>query len=171
MARDWSDLDAKIQPMVNSGVPIRRIADAYNIPYSTVQSRYCKSTTLTFNCRFCGAKTQEKNFAVWIAEIIILHVKDAKTNGVILTGLPMAIPLKEFRDAATRWRRYTGLDLLQYTDKLLTYAFGYIVFDMAKYLDYCNDNGLQEEESIEEFNERFYAHGRRVNAIIMRMIQ
>ena len=83
----------------------------------------------------------------------------------------MAIPLKEFRDIAAKWKRYTELDLLQYTDKLLTYAFGYIVFDMSKYMDYCNDNGLQEEESIEEFNERFYVHGDRVNAIIRRMIQ
>ena len=55
MTRAWGDLDAKIQSMVNSGVPIRRIADAYNIPYSTVRSRYCKSTKLTFNCRLCGA--------------------------------------------------------------------------------------------------------------------
>lgn len=83
----------------------------------------------------------------------------------------MAIPLKEFRDTAIRWRRYTDTDLLIYTDKLLSFAFGYIVFKADVYLDYCNNNGMQDDESIEEFNLRYYKHGDRVNAIIRRMIK
>lgn len=81
------------------------------------------------------------------------------------------IPIKDFRETAAKWKRYTELDLLQYTDKLLTFAFGYIVFDAVKYLDFCNENGMQEEESIEEFNSRFFVYGNRVNSIIRRMTE
>lgn len=83
----------------------------------------------------------------------------------------MAILLREFRDTAIKWQRYTGTDLLTYTDKLLSFALGYIVFKIDVYLDYCDNNGMRDDESIEEFNLRYYAHGERVNAIIRRMIQ
>lgn len=81
------------------------------------------------------------------------------------------IPIKDFRETAIRFHRYTGLNLNEYIDHLLTWYFKYIVFKMDKYLDYCESNGLKDDESIEEFNLRFYIHGDRVNSIMRKMIE
>lgn len=78
---------------------------------------------------------------------------------------------KECRRIVLKFQKYTGLNLSDYIDWYLSANLHEIVFKIDEYLDYCNNNGMQDDESIEEFNLRYYKHGERVNAIIRRMIQ
>lgn len=78
---------------------------------------------------------------------------------------------KEYRRIALKFQKYTGLNLSDYIDWYLSANLHEIVFKMDKYLDYCNQYGMMDDESIEEFNLRFWKHGNRVNAIIKKIIK
>lgn len=79
--------------------------------------------------------------------------------------------ISHYRRLALKFKRYTGLNLADYIDWYLSCNLQEIVFKMDEYLDYCNQYGMLDDESIEEFNLRFWKRGDRVNALIKAMIK
>lgn len=79
---------------------------------------------------------------------------------------------KEYYEAAVKFYKYTnGLDLGRFIDWQQSLYFDCVQFNIVAYLEYCEKLGMMDDESIEEFNLRYYKHGNRVNAIIKAMIK
>ena len=79
---------------------------------------------------------------------------------------------KEYYATAIKFYKYTnGLDLSRFVDWELSLRLNYVCFKMVDYLKHCESLGLRDNESIEEFNLRYYQHGDRVNALIKAIIK
>lgn len=79
---------------------------------------------------------------------------------------------KEYIKVAKRFNQYTGgLKLNAFMDWNLSIGLSRIQFDISKYIEWCGLNGMQDEESIAEFNIRKFGkeNGEKLNELIQQL--
>ena len=76
---------------------------------------------------------------------------------------------KNYLETANLFRRYTRLDIGQFIDWGLSRGTNRVEFDIGKYLEWCENNGMKDNESIEEFNLRAFKEGANLNCLIKSM--
>lgn len=74
---------------------------------------------------------------------------------------------KDYTKYSKLFKDYTGLSLKDFMDWKLSLALNQINFDILKYMEWCEKQGMKDEESIEEFNLRYFDDGRKLNKLIL----
>ena len=78
---------------------------------------------------------------------------------------------KEYVKMAKRFNEYTGLKLIAFMDWNLSIGLSRIQFDISKYIEWCGLNGMDDEESVAEFNIRKFGkeNGEKLNELIQQL--
>lgn len=77
----------------------------------------------------------------------------------------------EYYAAALKFYKHTGIDLGRFVDWHLSIALDRVFFKMDEYLTFCQEHGMYDDESVKEFNLRYWKNGDKVNAIIWDIIK
>lgn len=63
------------------------------------------------------------------------------------------------------FKRITGISIRRFLDPLFA-PLNQHKINILKYLDYCEANGMADDESIEQYNLRVYPDGKKLNKIM-----